>query len=623
MKDSEDRVLYQFGGFRVDPQQRLLFAEGSAQPVPLPPRVFDTLLYFVERPGQLLSKQALMKAIWPTVVVEENSLNQNISMLRRALGENRKDHRFIVTAPKRGYRFVAPVRVIKAVTPAANADVVAGDVVSATGQAGQSVAVLPFANLTGDPSKEYFGEAIAAELIHTLSRVPHLKVPSRTSTFVYKGRNVDVRSIARELGVKLVLEGSIQSAAELVRVSAQLVDGETGYHIWSGSLERKFANLFELQDELTTEVAGALKIRPAQVRDAVPSRDLDAYHLYMQALSLSLRPTEENVRGAIELLRAALRRDPGFARALSLLAIQHITCVAFGFPAADALGEAEREAARALELDPADGATHSAAGVVDCLRGNWLQAEARFREAQTLIEDPLMSGWRCVYLTQSVGHLDRALQQAEEVFRTAPTHPIGARILAAVHLFAGRDTQALRYCEAAVDLGQSRAIAPLPEVYGQLALRTRRYADAAQYFIGALPPRLRAAGGVKAVELFCAALENPEQRDAANNALNEMEAALQPADLDMLMLKRLLVWRTMLGNLDAAYELLARTMDYYARSNTVGSAWGALWLPEMKPFRRDPRFQAFVTRLRLPEYWQEYGPPDGCELRGGTLLIGD
>src|SRR5688572_18679470 len=148
MVGSREPLIYEFDRFRIDPVHRLLFEKGSKEPVSLPPRVFDTLLYFVERPGELVSKAALMGAVWPNVIVEENSLNQSISALRRVLGETPAEHRFIVTAPGKGYRFVAPVRLVAGSRRFVHSDA------SGAGQApasNASVAVLPFANLTGDP----------------------------------------------------------------------------------------------------------------------------------------------------------------------------------------------------------------------------------------------------------------------------------------------------------------------------------------------------------------------------------------------------------------------------------------------------------------------------------------
>src|SRR6185436_14682366 len=186
MAGRELRVVYEFEGFRLDPARRVLL-DTAGQPIVLSPKVFDTLLCFVERPDELLDKDSLMQAIWPGLVVEENTVNQNVSILRRALGEKPSENRFIVTVPRRGYRFVPQVR---EVSDGRETGVERGAAMATSDASSRSmpssIAVLPFVNLTADPEKGYFGEGIAEELIHVLSQTPDLKVPARTSSFAYK-----------------------------------------------------------------------------------------------------------------------------------------------------------------------------------------------------------------------------------------------------------------------------------------------------------------------------------------------------------------------------------------------------------------------------------------------------
>jgi TolB-like protein len=587
--------MYAFGSFRLDPRQRLLYAEGAPGPINLPPRVLETLLYLVERPGELLDKDQLLAAIWPNVIVEENSLNQNISQLRRVLGESPGEHRYILTVPGRGYRFVAEVRQI-ASSPAP--------------AAGKSIAVLPFANLTGDPARDYLGDGLAEELIHTLARMPGLNVPARTSSFAYKGRNRDVRDIARDLGVSAVLEGSVRSAGDRVRVTVQLIDAASGYHLWSQSLDRRFEDLFELQDALARAVTAALDLAVDLQSVPQPAQDLDAYHLYLQAVPLSLRPSEENTRGAISLLRQATARDPRFARAFSLMAIVEATCIIFDYPLADGLGSAEQNGRRALLLDPRDARAHGAIGIVSALRGEWLASETSFHTSESLSPDPFTMSLRCAYLTQSVGHARRALSQAKQAFEAAKAQPIGAQMVALASLLLGDDEQALRFSEIAITLGQPRHIAPATDLRAQIALRAGRHEDAAAELSLGLSPAQHALGGAQVVETLCRALRDPAQRAAACDALRAFEGRLTDRELDQSTRKRLLLWYAMLGALDLAFAFAEHSMDRFARDGTVGSAWGSLWLPEMKAFRADPRFGHFATRLRLPEYWAQQGGPE-------------
>ncbi len=306
-----ERAVYEFGDFRLNAARRLLQLKSGARVLPLTSRAFDTLHFLVQHPGQLLNKATLMKAIWPDVVVEENSLNQNISMLRRVLGEHPGEYRYIVTVPGRGYRFVAEVRTVDQSTEEEYRAI-------ATRAPTQiSIAILPFANLTGDPARAYLGEAMAEELINTSARVRWLEVASRTSTFAFKDRQLDVRQIARELEVDAVLEGSIRRVGERIRVTAQFVDGRTGRHLWSDSYDCTEEDLSKGQDELTVAIVDAIvgHFTMGSSRRRAPTRDLGAYHLYLQAMALRAQPTEDNLDAAVQLLERAVTRDPDFARA--------------------------------------------------------------------------------------------------------------------------------------------------------------------------------------------------------------------------------------------------------------------------------------------------------------------
>lgn len=195
--------------------------------------------------------------------------------------------------------------------------------------------------------------------------------------------------------------------------------------------------------------------------------------------------------------------------------------------------------------------------------------------AGALSPDPLIAAMHCAYLTLSVGQLQRALQQAEHTLRIAPAHPMGVQMMAMLQLAMGNDEQARRYAQLALDMGQLPDAAPLADLLAMVAHR------------------------------------------AGNTA--PMKAILVPPT-DPPTRKRMLLWHTLQGDLEAAYELGFASLDTYARDGTVGSAWAVLWLPEMQPFRDDERFQLFARRLRLFEYWIEYGPPDGYALKGERLV---
>ncbi|HJS21643.1 MAG TPA: winged helix-turn-helix domain-containing protein [Steroidobacteraceae bacterium] len=628
MKGPGDRMVYEFNQFRLDPQHRQLFS-ADGRPIPLSGKVFDTLLYFVEHRGELLDKSTLMKAIWPNVVVEENNLNQNISALRRVLGESPSEHRFIVTEAGRGYRFVADVRTkaVPAATPPPTEPIERATPVAVAAEPSvdaerRSIAVLPFVNVTGDPGKEYFSDGMADELIHTLSKVPGLRVPARTSSFAYKGRNMDVCQIARDLKVGAVLEGSVRSAGERIRVTTQLIDGRSGYNLWSQNYDRQFEDLFKLQEELATAIVQALRVHmhadlPSVVIQKAPTRDLEAYELYLQALSLMGSAGIENLRAARVLLQDAATRDPGFARAFTAIGISHLGGIIGGQSMdLNEIAAAQEAARRALALDENLSQAHALLAAVNVLRGDWLPARRESQAALSINEaDPTVHNFLS-QLHGNVGHLRLAAHAAREAYRLAPGYAVYSINIAVAASLAGLDAEAVHYANQGVKLGYTPNLPILSIIHANAAFRAANWQEAANRMQGALPPEAHLSGGTEAIRLIYAAATDSTKRPAAIDALRNLRA--NAAAMNSVFLVAVsLYWYAVLGALDAAYDLADERLQ---RLGIVGLTLGALWLPEMREFRQDPRFSTLADRLGLFEYWKEYGPPDHHELRGGKLV---
>jgi TolB-like protein len=627
MTEPGARIFYEFSGFRLDPQQRLLMVKDGA-PIPLAPKAFETLLYFVERRGELLEKSTLMKAIWPNIIVEENSLNQNISVIRRALGESPGEHRFIVTEPGRGYRFVADVGVVAEPPSTFLQSPPAGSPVTPAPPAApaqrRSIAVLAFANLTGDPAKEYFSDGMAEELIHTLARIPGLKVPSRTSSFAYKERSTDVRQIARDLDVSVVLEGSVRSAGERIRVTAQLIDGQNGFHVWSEHYDREFGDLFKLQDELARAIVDALRLTMDELlaghsMHKPPTRDLEAYQLYLQAIGMQFTAPSHSMPRAMRMLERAVELDPLFARAHSAIAALRALAIVLDAPLPGTLAESEREALRSLALDATVGSTHAALGTIYAAQGKWISAEERFRDALARdAGDPSVQLSYGMHLG-TVGFLRSYAKVSLNVHRLAPAWIASVLGLAVVHMLLDEPATAHRFAELAVDLGIAPTTGPLSDVLAQLALREGRYDEAVDFTLAGLPAGIAVDGGADIRQLF-SVLRDRGSPGAPIEALNTLRARAAPAEMTPFMKRRFMVWYTLLGALDQTFEIFTESLDYFARSGTIGSAWAFLWMRELLPFREDPRFQSLCRRMGLFDYWNKFGPPDHCELRNGKLI---
>lgn len=620
MTEPQARVVYEFNDFRLDPQQRLLLTSGG-EPIPLAPKVFDTLLYFIERRGELLDKSVLMKAVWPNVVVEENSLNQNISALRRALKEGPSEHRYIVTEPGRGYRFVADVRAVTAEGPAAPA---ARSSTPASSR--KSIAVLPFVNLTGDPGKDYLGDGLAEELIHTLARIPNLRVPSRTSAFAYKGRNVDLRQIARDLDVAAVLEGSVRTAGDRIRVTAQLIDGDTGFHRWSQSYDRDMGDLFRLQDELASAIVATLRVSlnsgmPGTVLQVTPTQNIEAYHLYLQAMAMQATPNPAAIERAIDMLRRALALDPRFARAHSGLASLRAIGIVMDARFPDRLDDIEQDALRALALDPDTGTTYGAIATIQAARGQWVDAESAFQTALRLDpEDPYLHQSYGVFLAGSVGYSARFLEVELRAHRLAPAWIVNLMATAVAYYTVDRPVEARRYIELAVDLGIYASAGPIPDLLAQLDVRDGQHEAAKHRFDPSLISPDPALGVRETIGCVFDALAGKAAPAAAVAALDELLGHLDRERTTQLVKRRFIVWYTQLGALTQAFEIANQALDQFERGDTIGTAWSFLWMPELRAFRQDERFQALVTRLKLPAYWDQFGPPDNCDWRNGRLI---
>lgn len=302
---------YRVGRFELMPSERQLCLQGST--VPVGSRAFDLLVTLVEHRDRVLMKDELMMRVWPGVVVEENNLTVQVSTLRKLLGPHA-----IATIPGRGYQLTLEVTEVNG-SSTATGPMQLGSVAALPLPDKPSVAVLPFSNLSGESRQEYFVDGIVEDIITELSRFRSLFVIARNSTFTYKGRNVDVRTIAKELGVRYVVEGSIRRAGKRVRVTAQLIDAVSGSHIWAERYDRVIEEIFEVQEEVTKAIVAAIapQIEVFETERARKPRpgNLSAYELGMRAwgtAQLAFRHADRAGRDeAIRLAREAISIDAG------------------------------------------------------------------------------------------------------------------------------------------------------------------------------------------------------------------------------------------------------------------------------------------------------------------------
>ena len=312
-------TVYEFGPFRLDISAEILFR--GAAPMPVGRRAVAVLGALLKRPGVPVSKDALMQAAWPGLAVEEGNLTVQIAALRRVLGKEPGADRWIETLPRRGYRFVGSVVASNEAVLSTPARTGPGPLPSDR----PSIAVLPFQNMSEAPDQDYFAEGMVEEIITALSRIRRLFVIARNSSFTYKDRAVDVRQVGRELGVSYVLEGSVRRVGNRVRITAQLLDATSGAHLWADHFDGTNEDVFELQDNVASSVAGVIEptLETEEYRRSTrrPTDDLTAYDLYLQARFTRLSPSREGTMRSLRLVERALERDANYGSALADAAI--------------------------------------------------------------------------------------------------------------------------------------------------------------------------------------------------------------------------------------------------------------------------------------------------------------
>jgi TolB-like protein/DNA-binding winged helix-turn-helix (wHTH) protein len=502
----------------------------------------------------------------------------------------------------------------------------AGTVAASNIASRRSVAVLPFANLTGDAGKDYWGDGVAEELINTLSKIPGLKVPARSSSFAYKGRNVDVRQIARDLGVDAVLEGSVRSAGDRIRITAELSDASNGFRLWSESYDRRMVDLFKLQDELATTIEQALQLTlegGAQIimTQAAPTKDVEAYQLTLQGFGLLERGGRQGAFSALDFFQRAIARDPGYARAYAGAATAHLRASRFIQPPQPHLVAAEQAARHALQLDPNSAKAESVLGELALKRRDMVAAEEHHRRAALLDPNDALIRFDHALVQGYVGHMREAVQQMREAYALAPAIPQVVIFAGIVHSWAGLDAEALKYAELAAALGVPASNDDLGEIHGAAALRTRRYAD--YLHDSFLPsPSETSADITPAQELsrvVLGAVADAGKRAAARAARTQFYppgGTLTSAGANRCGYNGTRAY-VVLGDLDAAYALANQCLDEAPVGVLGGEA--CPWQPEWRDFRKDPRFQAYIARRGAIPYYEKYGPPDDCDFRDGKL----
>jgi TolB-like protein len=470
-------LQYRFEDYVLDSGLREL--RRGTELIAVEPQVFDLLSFLIHHRDRVVSKDDLMAAIWNRRIVSESALTSRINSARAALGDNGEEQRLIKTLRSKGFRFVGAVSEVEHSSRATSASPATPASSPQLRGDQPSIAVLPFVNMSGDPAQDYFADGMTEEIITALARFKSLFVIARNSSFAYRGHAADIKQIAHELGVRYLLEGSVRNSGDRVRITGQLIVAETGTHIWANRFERRLSDIFDLQDEITENIVGAVEpeILSAEMRRARGKRpdSLAAYDCVLRAYQHLFNLTLDDNDKALDFLRQAIRLAPDYALAYAYASWANLFRVQLihGGSLRPLLTEALTLAQQAVERDSTD-------PLIQTIRGAWqLMIERDFdggvaRHEEAFEKNP-NSVWICG--CNGFGHAlcrnpQRTLDMLERARRLSPRDPTMFLWLpggAIVHFLAGRTEQAIQWTEDALRLNPRHVISLLLRAAAEVA----------------------------------------------------------------------------------------------------------------------------------------------------------
>jgi TolB-like protein/DNA-binding winged helix-turn-helix (wHTH) protein/Tfp pilus assembly protein PilF len=647
MKETDSPAI-RMGAWRVDPSREQISKDGAT--VKLERRSMQLLLCLAEQPGHIFSVEELLDRVWAGVVVTPDSVYHAVASLRRILGDDANQPTYITNIPRRGYSLIAPVApwvdppatavdkptvapventpaLLAAVKPRPRSWWVAigaflalllalaslvvetrpplktvvektqsPPVISAAPVAPRtypekSIAVLPFVDFSEKKDQQYFADGMAEEIIDRLVQVPELRVPARTSSFYFKDKSSTVAEIAAALGVANVLEGSVRSSGNRVRVIAQLVRANDGYQVWSQSYDRELRDIFEVQDEIAAAIAATLQISLAGgplSRERGGTRNLDAYQLYLRAQSsVTADSATATVKSAQSMLRQAIKLDPNFGLAWTLLASMSVPLVDNGdLSPAKGYEEAQRLAMHAIEISPGVAEPHALLAYLYRTRDwNWAAARTELRLALNADPSDPVSLMLDGLLSMTLGQHEKAERQLRAAVDRDPFFNYANFNLGNVLYLQGR------YSEAETTFRRLLEISPRFKWTRPYLAKTLLAEGKSRDALDALQP----------MDLNASKLDYLTVVLLANGRAPDAEAALQMliaqhATTDASCIAMTYAYR---NQKQLALEWLERA--YSQRDAGLMEMVGE---PLLKNISAEPRFHAILRAMNLPDFRQ-------------------
>jgi TolB-like protein/Flp pilus assembly protein TadD len=418
-------------------------ASKGGQIVQIEPKVLKVLECLAEHPGEVLSKDKIVRTVWSDTFVSDGILSYSVSELRRALGDDARSPHLIQTISRKGYRLIAPVTQL-----------------DPNHKPKPSIAILSFCDMSSEKDQEYFCDGIAEEIINNLTRVAGLSIASRTSSFAFKGKSEDVRMLGRKLGVTTVLEGCVRKSGDQLRITAQLINVEDGYHLWSERYDRQLKDVFAIQDEISRRIAETLRITLSpKESDAIgkaPTTDLQAYDYYLRGKQYYYQYKRKSIEFALRMFSHAIELDSRYARAYAGIS----DCCAFLFLYAGSHDvhrkQADSASRIAIDLDPESAEAHASRGVALALKGEYEEAEAALETAIRL-GPRLFEGFFFYARVAFVqGKFDRAIELYEKAASVQPQDYQAPLLVAQIYADLGRQEEAEAVRRRGVQVAEAR-----------------------------------------------------------------------------------------------------------------------------------------------------------------------
>jgi DNA-binding winged helix-turn-helix (wHTH) protein/tetratricopeptide (TPR) repeat protein len=583
--------VYEFGGFRLDEaQQRLLY---DGQPVPLKPKILDLLLFLIQRRGQLIPKDDLMSAIWPDAIVEENNITVSMSILRKTLGEDRRNPRFIETVPRRGYRFVAAVTEVSPRQVAAGHPHTTADETEFEDELIDSLAVLSIESPDKDLNVEYLTDGITESIINVLSRIPRLRVLAGSTVFSFKAKEIDPQKVGNLLKVKAVMMIRVMRLGEKLITRSELVRVSDGSQLWGEQYNRSPSDILEIQEEIAKAITESLKFKLTR-NDHIslakhPTDNIKAYNLYLRGRYFWNKYSKDWVLKAIDVFKEAIAIDSNYALAYCGLADAYFRLSNVHFPPQEVLPKAREAALKAAALDENLAEAHSSLGLVKVYYDHdWSGAESEFRKALRLNPYLVSAHQRFGSYLTFMGHFEESIFHYERALELDPFSLQINMNLATTYFLRGEYERAINHLTKTGELEPNYM--PIHFVLGCTYIQQGRLDEAIAEFqlIYKLDDEAYLALGFMG---YAHGLQ--KQWDEAVTILNVLEEISQRKYVSPYSM---LVIHLVIGPRERVFELLEQL--YQERNDWL------VWLkvsPELKILRNDPRFIDLLRRVGFPD----------------------